>query len=162
MGYREVPRRFLTTLVPPYGVRCPLERPIPRCLWGANLAPQEEFDWQAAEADRILDHYKLYVVIFRRLFKCSPVIGDACAAEGGQSRGIEASAEAPSAYSGTSGEFSVVSGRVCYVLGLAGPCVALATAWKYEFGCIGIDNDHDQCETAHRLTIEQLKTYLCK
>ena len=37
----------------------------------------------------MLDHYKLYVLIFRRLFKCSPIIGDACAAEGGQSRGIE-------------------------------------------------------------------------
>ena len=70
------------------GVTWPLTRPIPRCLYGANLATQTEFDAQKKEADKVLAHWELYVKIFHRMAKRALVVGDLCCSQGGASIGI--------------------------------------------------------------------------
>ena len=77
-------------LLPARGVRWPMIRPVPRCLYGTNLASAEEFARQRRSSAAVLEHYRTYVRIFERLAGESLVIGDLCASEGGQSAGIEA------------------------------------------------------------------------
>ena len=76
-------------LLPARGVRWPIIWPIPRCLWGENLATDAEFSYQRAIASEVLDHYKIYMDIYPRLAKEPVVIGDLMCSCGGQSTGIE-------------------------------------------------------------------------
>ena len=76
--------------LPHHGIRWPIIRPIPRCLWGANLAPQSDFDAQKQLGQEAIDHYAQYVTIFARLAKRPLIVGDAFCAEGNASAGIRA------------------------------------------------------------------------
>ena len=76
-------------LLPERGVRWPVIKPIPRCLYGTVLASKEEFEEQRQKADAVLDHWRTYCRIFHRLEGRPFVIGDLCCSEGGQSAGIE-------------------------------------------------------------------------
>ena len=50
-------------LLPHKGVRWPILWPIPRCLWGSNLATEAEFKYQFAIAQEMIAFWKLYVHI---------------------------------------------------------------------------------------------------
>jgi hypothetical protein len=82
-------RRELTCNPNEHGVRVPVVRPVPRCLYGSNLAGQAEFDKQKEEGDRVLHHWESYVRIFQRVFKRSMIVGDLFCSEGLASLGME-------------------------------------------------------------------------
>ena len=89
MGFKVDFGMHATTCSTKYrGVTWPLTRPIPRCLYGANLATQTEFDAQKKEADKVLAHWELYVKIFHRMANRALVVGDLCCSQGGASIGI--------------------------------------------------------------------------
>ena len=65
-------------------------RPVPRCLYGTNLATAADFEKQHDKAKAVIAHWQTYVKIFTRLNKGPLIIGDICCSEGGQSMGIVA------------------------------------------------------------------------
>jgi hypothetical protein len=73
-----------------HGIRWPMLRPVPRCLYGTNLASTEDFAAQKALSDAVLAHWGIYSRIFQRLEKNQFLVGDLCCSEGGQSLGAEA------------------------------------------------------------------------
>jgi len=74
--------------LPLHGVRWPMLRPVPRCLYGTNLATDSEFETQHARAWQVINHYKIYFQVFERIEKEPLAIGDVACSEGGQSYGI--------------------------------------------------------------------------